>query len=108
MECDSNAQQSPAENAVEQSEGSIKGDETGVERKITYREAVRLLTKDLSTDEIRSLYLAGRLNNDYPMGMRVYQAAQALFTQNNGQQMHAETIYELGAILAERMDSSGG
>jgi hypothetical protein len=104
-EFDNYARQPAAGDAVDQGEGSITQGEINVPRKISQREVVRLLTEHLSTDEIRSLYLAAKLDNDYPMGMRVYQAAQALFTQNNGRQMHAEAIQELGAILAERMGS---
>jgi hypothetical protein len=70
--------------------------------KISYREVVRFVTRDLSTDEIRSLYIAGMLENENAPSMPAAQKAQALFTQNNGRQMHTDAIRELGTILAER------
>jgi hypothetical protein len=107
-ECDNPAQQPGAEDRVEPGKTNATHNEANIEGKISPREIVRLLTSHLSTAEISSLYLATRLANANPMGMQVYQKAHALFTQNNGQQMHPETIQELGTILAERLNSSAG
>jgi hypothetical protein len=65
---------------------------------------VRNATKELTTQEMASLYMAASLGND-PRRVTGYEKAKSLFTENDGTRMHRDTLAAFNSIVSERLDA---
>jgi hypothetical protein len=63
---------------------------------------VRMIAKNLSTDELVSLYMAATSGFD-PRGVQGYEKGKALFAQEGGTKMHTDTLAVLDMIVQERL-----
>lgn len=63
--------------------------------------SVRLVTNQLTDDELVAINMAGLLGTN-PVGVMGYEKARTLFTEQNGTRMHSLTSQIVNAICNER------